>query len=146
MTARIANTVVYRHPCDCEHASRPLADGEHAEHRFDVDGEPFPWHISEEGATFAEAAAGGYVLVAVRLLPLARSNNEWLRVVLGVAPETPLTFEHVDGTRRPFPWAILAGTLSIDYTEDLPVVSLTFIAEHVDVDAEVTPLEDTATP
>lgn len=48
----IAGTVVYRHPCDCEHASRPLAEGELPEHRFDVDGEPFPWAMQEGNPSF----------------------------------------------------------------------------------------------
>lgn len=76
-----ARTVVYRHPCDCDSASRPLGPGEKPEHRFEVDGKPFPFHITEDGATFAKIAGGAH-LVTVTLLPLMRSTSEPLRLVV----------------------------------------------------------------
>ena len=134
---RIAKTVVYRHPCDCDHASRPLEPGEHAEHRFDVDGQPFPWHIAEEGATFNQIAPG-LVAVTVRLMPFVRSTNELLNVVLGTLDaQQPLAFQHVDGTIRPFPWLTLTDSFSVTYGDFLPIVSLSFVAEHVDTDGEI---------
>ncbi len=61
-----ARTVVYRHPCDCESASRPLGPGETAEHRFEVDGEPFPWHIT--GPVFISAGDRDVPLIALTFL------------------------------------------------------------------------------
>lgn len=129
MTA-VAKSVVYRHPCDCEAASRPLASGEKAEHRFDVDGEPFPWHITEVGATFVKR--DDFYLVTVELLPIARSNNELLKVVLDT--DNPPTFEHIDGSRTAFPWFIHGDITVRQDSRQLPIMELTFIAEDVDTD------------
>lgn len=134
---RFAELVVWRHPCDCDHASRPLDPGEVAEHRFDVDGEPFPWHITEEGATFRKIGSLRPVyLVTVQVFPLAVANNELLRVIID--RDEPLAFEYVDGTRRPFPWALADQPITTTlYPRGFPVTELTFIAEHVDADCDI---------
>ena len=129
-----ARTVVYRHPCDCETASRPLEPGEKPEHRFDVDGQPFPWHLAEDGATFAMSATGLY-LVTVPLLPIVRANNEPLRTIVDL--DGMIAFEHVDGQRQVFPW-ITTDTLEIACQwRGMPVITLTFLAEHVDTDTAI---------
>jgi hypothetical protein len=48
---RVAETVLIRHPCDCPTASRPLGEGEQPEHRFEINGVEFPWHITTDGPT-----------------------------------------------------------------------------------------------
>ena len=135
-----ARTVVYRHPCDCDSASRPLGPGEKPEHRFEVDGEPFPWHITEDGARFRKHTSGLYQ-VSCTVIPLDRTNNELLRVI--VDTDQPVTFECIDGTRREFPWHITGPMFISAGDRDIPLIALTFIAEDVDTDTEVADDQDT---
>lgn len=134
----IAGLVVWRHPCDCATASRPLEPGEEPEHRFDVDGAEFPWHITEGGARFAKR--GGVYLVEVDIVPLERGgNNEMLDVTLGYWRRQPRIGE------RAFPWAILSGSVRVEMLDDsFPLLHLTFLAEQVDADVEVPELDDEA--
>ncbi|MCT7372708.1 hypothetical protein [Mycolicibacterium llatzerense] len=135
-----ARTVVYRHPCDCDTASRPLVPGEKAEHRFEVDGEPFPWHIATDGAKFRKHTSGLYQ-VSCTVIPLDRNNNELLRVI--VDTDQPVTFEYIDGTRREFPWHVTGPVFISAGDRDVPLIALTFIAEDVDTDTEIEVDEDT---
>jgi hypothetical protein len=59
---RLARTVLYRHPCDCASSSRPLEPGEEPEHRLEIDGVAFPWHITEDGATITKLGDGLYTV------------------------------------------------------------------------------------
>lgn len=130
-----ARTVVYRHPCDCPTASRPLKPGEEPEHRFDVDGQPFPWYIAEAGATFRRSH--GLYLVTVRIIPIRSRDSEPLHTTFDPDGHPTLGGD-------PFPWAI-NGDAGITFTAsrtDPPVLTLTFIAEHVDADIDI-PEEDT---
>lgn len=131
MTATIARTVVYRHTCDCPNTNRQLMPGEEPEHRFDVDGEPFPWHITEDGATFHRTKNGLY-LVAVRIVPFLRANN------------APVPFSHdwpVPAAPRlgdrPFPWAITGPLIYTLDERGEPTIELTFVAADVDTDGEI---------
>jgi hypothetical protein len=137
-----ARTVVWRHPCDCPTASRPLEPGEEPEHRFDVDGEPFPWHIAEGGAKFAKL--GLLYLVAVTMFPLKSTNNEALDLVLAFLPQRP-AFVDVAGDRVEFPWALFGSiNVHLDGDAGFPIIDLVFIAEELDADTEVpdiTPIE-----
>ncbi|QEA10851.1 hypothetical protein [Mycobacterium phage Weirdo19] len=127
----IARTVVYRHRCHCDNANTTPGPGQADEHRFDVDGQPFPWHITEDGATFLRTEAGLY-LVSVQILPYPVGGDDLVE------------FRHRDGGPpmlgdRPFPWA-MTGTMNYsipDIATDHPVLDLTFVAEHVDTDGEV---------
>lgn len=129
-----AKTVVYRHPCDCANASRPLGEGEKPEHRFDVDGAPFPWHMTEAGPHFLQLAPQLYA-VYVRIIPLLRDADDkgeaagFSHQGYGMAP-------WICG--RPFPWMI--SEHGIAYTcsrTELPVLALAFFAEAVDADCDV---------
>ncbi|MDV7192602.1 hypothetical protein [Mycolicibacterium fortuitum] len=129
MTATIARTVVYRHTCDCANTNRQLMPGEEPEHRFDVDGEPFPWYITEDGATFHRTATGLY-LVAVRILPIEAATGKLVEFR-----------HHVHGAPqlgdREFPWAI---AYPISWQSDEPgygVLELMFAANDVDTDGEI---------
>ena len=129
-----ARTVVYRHPCDCPTASRPLEPGEHAEHRFDVDGEPFPWYVLEPGPTLRRLH--NVYTVTVRMVPIARANGEPLHVTFDPDGRPSLG-------GREFPWA-LTSPLTFTASPDTPAtLELTFIAQHVDADVDI-PEEDTA--
>jgi hypothetical protein len=59
---QLARTVLYRHACECATASRPLAEGEEPEHRLEFNGQPFPWHITEDGATITKLGDGLYTV------------------------------------------------------------------------------------
>lgn len=131
----VAKTVVWRHPCHCKSASRPLEPGEEPEHRFDVDGQPFPWYITEGGASFVKH--GEHYLVKVEILPIeCDGNNEPLDITLSYWRRQVRIGE------RLFPWAILSGSLVATMGEgDFPMLKLTFIAEHVDADVEIPGLD-----
>lgn len=124
----IAKTVVFRHPCDCPTASRPLGAGEHAEHRFDVDGEPFPWRIAEPGPRFVRH--GDAVMVTVDIFPMDPDSYEWL------------SFSHTYGEvgeigGRPFPWVIVGEVIYRHHFDDIPKLTLTFVADEVDADVDI---------
>lgn len=126
----LAHTVVYRHPCDCSSASRPLQHGEHAEHRFDVDGQPFPWFIHEDGPRFTRAETGLF-MVHVRFFPGLARGGHFGR----------FAHEH----RKPpviagvvFPWVLdTSGVIYRSGRDQVPTIELTFYAEQVDADCEI---------
>ncbi len=95
------------------------------DYRFDVDGKPFPWHITEDGAEFTKD--GELYLVSIGVLPLKD-------ITLNVEqPEL-----RIDS--KPFPWAILDGSLRIEAAEwsfPIAIAYLTFIASDVDTDTEI---------
>ena len=121
----IAQTVYYRHPCDCPTASRPLAPGQQPEHRFDIDGQPFPWYITTNGATFTHTLAGLYI-VRCTIIPLASVK---------VDIESGADFV-IDG--RPFPWLVTTADFGI-LNPRLGTLLLTIgiLAEHVDTDTDI---------
>lgn len=132
----IAHTVVYRHPCDCDAASRPLNPEEKPEHRFDVDGQPFPWHMpSEHPVSFRKS--GPIYLVTVSMYSLARANMEMLSTLFD-ADGRP-SFLHINGDRWAFPWLLSDDpiTLTAGHKNFPPVLRLTFLAEHVDADIDI---------
>jgi hypothetical protein len=130
-----AELVVWRHPCDCASASRPLKLHEEPEHRFDVDGRPFPWHLAEDRpAEFRKQ--GPLYRVSVRILPVTVDNRQ--RV--GVHFNPPEGYPIIGGVE--FPWAITDDGLT--YTAGprrVPILELTFLANHVDSDLEIPELD-----
>lgn len=128
MTATVARTVVYRHTCDCANTNRQLMPGEEPEHRFDVDGEPFPWYITEDGATFHRTENGLY-LVAVRIIPVDPTTGEYVEFRHHVHNAPQL------GDRE-LPW-LITGPITWQSDRGYGVLELTFLAEHVDTDGEI---------
>ena len=45
---RLAGLIKIRHRCDCPTATEPPGE-DGIEHVFTIDGEPFPWYITEAG-------------------------------------------------------------------------------------------------
>jgi hypothetical protein len=127
-----ARTVVYRHPCDCAAASRPLAEGEHPEHRFDVDDKPFPWHLTEAGPSFVKWSEHLYV-VSVNIIPMLRDAN--------ARPHTADFSHHI--ADQPvicgveFPWMITEHGFTYRSSQQRTVLYLAFEAESVDVDCPI---------
>lgn len=132
-----AETVVWRHPCDCPTASRPLTEGEEAEHRFDVDGKPFPWVLPED-----------HGVVFTRLLDdLWRIDIQFFAIPTnGLKPVIPegesVVFSQVfRGWQQPviagieFPWVISDDGVAFQCGgKILPRVTLAFFARDVDTD------------
>ncbi len=133
-----ARTVVYRHRCHCDNANTTPARGDTGEHRFDVDGAPFPFLIAEHGAAFARHPSGIY-LVSCQVYPLRVDTHEPQRIIVDL--DGLLAFERVDGTRDPFPWLIAEGSLGLATDGGIVSVALTFLADHVDTDGQIEELE-----
>lgn len=130
----IAGTVVYRHPCDCEHASRPLAEGELPEHRFDVEGEPFPWAMQEGNPSFTRLTDNLWS-IAVTMFPMLSRTHQLVTVEVD---------EQYDGLARlvvggeVFPWAISDDGFAIRCARNGPTtVRVAFLVRKVDTDAVV---------
>lgn len=149
--ANLAGRIVYRHACDCKWANAPLDDGEDAEHRFDVDGQPFPWHISEDGARFTRLLDDFY-RVDVDILPILRAKPDNKlptggRLYRDARTKEEARSEEVRDSRDgglfiagvEFPWVIAED--GIAYTRSrttVATITLSFFAESVDTDGEVT--------
>lgn len=132
MTYLPADQVLYRHPCDCPTASRPLGEGEDRVHRFEVDGEPFPWHISEDGITVTRLQDALY-RVDVSLIPLLKENLQpvAVRLTQGHPPRLVLG-------EAIFPWVVSEGGVRITSSRTaLTLVTLGFFARDVDTDTRV---------
>ena len=127
-----AHSVVWRHGCDCPTASRPLEPGEESEHRFDVDGEPFPWHLHEERpATFRKLLPHNVFEVSLRIMPVTRATSMPLEVSFDF-----IGCPSIGGVK--FPWALARRPVIFTASRELgPILELTFIAEHVDSDGPI---------
>lgn len=127
---RIADTIYYRHPCDCPTASRPLQPGEHPEHRFDVDGQPFPWLNTSVGATFTHD--NGIYLAHITLIPIRKDTGR--PVIITIDPDLPSLL--LDG--QPFPWLIADDGITVEWMHNFyPLLTFDFFAHHVDTDTEI---------
>jgi len=104
---------------------------------FCVDGEPFPWLLSQEGPT-ARKIADDLYLVHVEILPISTTDDD-----------RPESFYHEglkDGWAQPvlqgitFPWCISSDgfTYTSRGCRELPVVELEFLCRSV----ECIPVED----
>lgn len=130
--AVIAESIVYRHPCDCGSASRPLAEGEEPEHRFDVDGEPFPFGMHPDGPRFARIDHG-LIRVDVRIYPVLSPSNEWVRIGVDANLQP-----HLFIGDAAFPWAITEDGFTIHASRHtVAYVDLAFLAKSVDTDGPV---------
>lgn len=109
----MAKTVVYRS----------------SEFRFDVDGQPFPWLISKEGATFSKWGDLYRVLVSIFVIdPETKQSVEFRHL----PDHQPLIGD------RPFPWAITGpAAYTVDAGDPLGVVTFAFLAENVDADVDI---------
>jgi hypothetical protein len=107
-----------------------LGAGEEAEHRFDVDGEPFPWYITEEGPRFTRVEDGSFV-VHVPILP-----NVGVGEVVAVHVDDKGLAPYLTLGGELFPWSITEKGVDIHVASSLTVVRLGFFARSVDVDCE----------
>lgn len=115
-TPTVANTVVCR--------KRPR-------HRFDVDGEPFPWFLHEDGPRFSLVGTGLH-LVHVRLIPILIGGGREDRFTHDCRSAAPV----IAGVA--FPWHIdERGLVYRASRNEVPTVELSFYAEHVDTDGQI---------
>lgn len=128
MQPQPARSIVYRHACDCDTANQPVTVDQ-PEHRFDVDGQPFPFLITTDGAAFR------------RLDPLT-PTYVCAVTVQAFDPDTlepvPITFHtgwpEIGG--KPFPWQILDCYLHIDSNFHAQL-HVEFTADAVDTDGPI---------
>lgn len=124
-----ARTIVYRHACDCDTASRAPRPGADPEHRFDVDGKPFPWLMTEPGPAFRRLDPHTSVyLCAVVIHALDAHTYEPM----------PITFHtgwpEIGG--QPFPWQIFDCRLHLD-SDFHARLAVEFVADNVDTDGPI---------
>jgi hypothetical protein len=62
---KLAHTIKIRHACDCDTALQPPAEDGTTEHTFEIDGQPFPWYISEAGPAVRQIGALYEVTVSI---------------------------------------------------------------------------------
>lgn len=142
---QIPGEVLLRHTCHCDAAVEKPAPHEHDEHVFQVDGQDFPWHISERGPIVTHVADDLYKINVeiflitgpadhaagkpVRALPIGYTAPGMDTPPDGpgpVAPYIPL----IDGQQ--FPWLCDDSPMQISFShKQLPTLNLTFYARNV---------------
>lgn len=129
---RVAETVVYCHACDCGSASRPVVEGEEPEHRFDVDGEPFPYMISPEGPTFTRLSEDWYRVDLTIYPSVVDGDGEAVRIdKAGMGHQL-----FIGGVE--FPWAIHEDGVVVRVPrKSWATIELGFLARSVDTDGPV---------
>lgn len=119
---RIADTIYYRS----------------TQHQFDVDGQPFPWLITSDGATFTNH--NGIHLAHITLIPIRKDSGQ--PVTIQIDPDQP---PRLDG--QPFPWLITDSGITIEYKHNFyPLITLDFLAHHIDTDTDVALVVDRRLP
>lgn len=144
-----AETVVYRHPCDCPSASRPLAEGEEPEHRFDVEGNIFPWLLPEKPRPVFTRLLDDLWRVDVTLFGiLGVSQGEGKPPKPRFTDDPPFADQSLPGmptvpgqpviAGAVFPWRLTGnGVIYWRSHKTLPMIMLGFFARDVDTDTEV---------
>lgn len=124
---KVAETVYYRRPC----SDRDVCDcvGARQSHRFDIDGQPFPWHITRPGARFA--SHHGIYVVRVTVIPILISGGEPLPIHLN--PDGPPSIGDTQ-----FPWWIEPGISARQGSVvTIPLLEMGILARRVDTDAPI---------
>lgn len=117
-----ARTIVYRHACTCDTASTPPAD----EHRFDVDGKPFPFLIDDAGATFQRLDPLTSIYICeVMIIDVDPKTMEYI----GIRVDSG--WPEIGG--KPFPWSIFDYTVCFTPAHQMNL-TVAFLAESVDTD------------
>jgi hypothetical protein len=118
-------------PDIAKHVYINMAKGD--EHRFTVDGEEFPWYITERGPIVTQVSDNLYTIhVEIFLIdknnPASGYNWDLSFTASGYAGRTP----HIGD--REFPWAITEDGFTFSTScRDFPKLSLAFYASEVEV-------------
>jgi len=127
---KIADTIVYRHACECVNANQAPGDAG-VEHRFDVDGQPFPWLLTEDGATFTRLADDLY-LCHIHIVLVRQADMAWLTFSHENQDPAPMLGD------TPFPWWISEDGFTYRASKKtIPTLELSFLAVSVDTDGEI---------
>jgi hypothetical protein len=129
----IAETVVIRHRCHCTPVAESPEDGT-IEHVFTVNGEDFPWYISERGPMVARLADDWYTVDVEILLLDKNPNSEGKRETLGFRywPTWHVPYIPVIGGRE-FPWTCTDDEITLRFSHKMiPTLALKFFARSVD--------------
>ena len=131
--------VVIRHVCHCKTAAEPPADEDKIEHVFTIDGEDFPWYISERGQIVTRVMDDLYV-VDVEIIELCKEPGEHYLYTLDFGytsdrcsvPNIPV----IGGVE--FPWLLTDDVMTLTFGhKQFPTLHLKFFAESVDANIPI---------
>lgn len=60
--SEFAGVIKIRHRCHCATAAEPPGDDGIIEHVFEIDGQEFPWYITEDGPEIVKLGEGLYAV------------------------------------------------------------------------------------
>jgi len=130
----IADTVVIRHICKCKDSALHPGHDEVTEHRFDVDGEDFPWYINERGPLVTRVLDDLYV-IDLGILLLDKESKKTLKFSYWptrVEDGSSVPFVPVLGDVK-FPWTCTDDEMFLRFShKQIPTVHLRFFARDVD--------------
>jgi hypothetical protein len=130
---KLADTVVIRHVCDCDTAVVHPANGEPHYHVFTVDGEDFPWYVSERGPRVTQFGDNLYAvnveIYGYAMIPEGgESAGRDLSLKVGGYMGHHLYIGDVE-----FPWDITGdGVIIRSSSKTIPSVELSFFVRNVD--------------
>lgn len=131
----IADTVVIRHICHCDGAIEHPGHDEVTEHVFTVDGEDFPWYVSQRGPIVTQLGDDWYT-VDVEIFLLDKGTKEslefsyWPRSLSQGGSSVP--YIPVIGGRN-FPWTCTDDEITLRFNHKMiPTLHLKFFARSVD--------------
>jgi hypothetical protein len=138
MDREIAGCVVIRHTCRCDGAVEKTDDDAATEHVFTVDGEDFPWYISERGPIVKRLRDDLYS-IDVEIYELSKSDKECLSFEYRRDDACSVPYIPVIGGKD-FPWLLTADEMTLTFGHKiLPMLHLAFFAHEVDANI---PVED----
>lgn len=129
--------VVIRHTCTCEGALEHPAHGAPHEHVFTVNGEDFPWYISERGQRVTRLADDLYS-VDVEIMLLDKQLTDGHHAVLPFGyPTYGIPYVPLIGGQE-FPWPLTEDGCQLNFGHKVvPTLHLAFLARSVDTNAGV---------
>ncbi len=134
---QIAKDVVIKHRCHCKTADEQPADGEPDEHVFTVDGEEFPWFISERGQIVKRLADDLYS-IDVEIVGISKDTvldgerpyHRFLEFTYNTYGGHIAYIPTIDG--KEFPWLLTEAGCQINFGHKiLPRLQLAFLAHNV---------------
>lgn len=130
---KIAKDVVIHHVCHCDTAVEHPEHDDPQEHVFTVDGEDFPWLISERGPVVKRLHDDLYS-VDVEIVLVDKATFDYVPFVNDWIPVIPI----IGGVE--FPWLLTEDECHLTFGRKVvPKLRLAFIARHVGANI---PIED----
>jgi hypothetical protein len=131
----IAGEVVLRHTCRCDAALEKPADDGHEQHLFLVDGEHFPYLISERGPIVTRLRDDLYT-IDVEIIGLSKDvDAEGVHHILEItyATDGGNTVPYIPVIAgKPFPWPLTDDGCQLNFSHKmLPKLNLKFYARTV---------------